>query len=585
MKTKIFTFLLGAFFLFSASAQKPTGEVVKASVAPEIDGVLDDVWAEANVYNIDVNFQTETPSLGQSGDTNFRILWDEASAGIYVFVTVADDNYFPFYVSNNGAGYENDKIETYWDVNFVLEDGGSATSPGHYQVAPDLALALESGAVTTGDDGVVHAFMVTNPSYVAEYFVPFSKLLNSDGGMFDGTSDFGFDVTVVDTDPDAPVRSRAVWANDGLRGAATESWNNLDEVGTMTLLEIGDKVYMETLEVADAAAITTDDGTVQMTAIIAPENTTNKFISWSVENESGRASISSTGVLTGIVDGTVRVIAKSTDGSFLEAETIVTISNQFVWSEEVNLIKNGNFKQVDANGRGEFWGGWTDASPAHTVAEGVSVHTPVGQDNNWNYQFSQEGFKAVPNTPYTLSFVAWADADRTFTVDFEDTANSVPIANRRYGFSADPRAVDGRSEWTFDVTTEPTRYTFDVTFDEITPTTVEKLQFMIGTLPTVTYIDSVSVISDVDMVEVVHAVSVPTTEASATVTVSPVPAVDVINVAGANANAAVEVYNSVGQKVAVAKAGANGDATIAVSSFAKGLYFVKTSGAVVKFVK
>lgn len=580
MKTKIFTFLLGAFFLFSASAQKPEGLVKKASVAPEIDGILDAVWAEANMYNIDVNFQTELPTLGSSGDTNFRILWHDA--GIYVFVTVADDHYFPAYVSGNGASYENDHVELYFDVNFVLEDGGGATTAGHHQIAPDLALAKENGLVTTGTDGVVHSFMVANPTYVAEYFVPFAKLVNSDGGVYDGTSDFGFDVTVVDRDPGDAARKRAVWANDGNRGPATESWANLDEVGIMKLDGVGDKVFMETLEIVAGGAITTDNGTLQMTVNITPENTTNKVISWSVENQSGRASINSAGVLTGIVDGDVKVIAKSTDGSYLEAETIVSISNQFVWSEEVNLIKNGNFKQVTAGGAAESWGGWVDASPAHTVVDGVSVHTPVGVGEIWRYQFTQVGFKAVPNVPYTYSFYAWADADRTILSSFEDPGTG----NIRYGASNHPAALANRAEWSFPITTVPTKYTFDVVFDQITATTTERLMFQLNQSNTPVYIDSVVLISNADWADVIDAVKVPTTDAPvAKVSVSPVPAVDVINIAGANANAAVEVYNSVGQKVAVAKADANGAAVVAVSSFAKGLYFVKTSGAVVKFVK
>jgi hypothetical protein len=176
-------------------------------------------------------------------------------------------------------------------------------------------------------------------------------------------------------------------------------------------------------------------------------------------------------------------------------------------------------------------------------------------------------------------------------VDFEDIATSAPITYNRYGFTtsefADPAQVRegvSRSQWQIPLGTEPVRYNLDVTFDEITETTVEKFVFQLGGNNIVTYIDSVSLTSVADL-EMADAVSVKEAAVAASVTVSPVPAVDVINVAGANANASVEVYNSVGQKVAVAKAGANGDATIAVSSFAKGLYFVKTSGAVVKFVK
>ena len=69
----------------------------KTSVAPLIDGVVDAVWAEATVYNIDQPFQTEVPTLGESGKTTWQALWN--AEGVYVLLKVTDDAFFPSYMA------------------------------------------------------------------------------------------------------------------------------------------------------------------------------------------------------------------------------------------------------------------------------------------------------------------------------------------------------------------------------------------------------------------------------------------------------------------------------------------------------
>jgi uncharacterized protein YjdB len=58
-----------------------------------------------------------------------------------------------------------------------------------------------------------------------------------------------------------------------------------------------------------AITITVDNGTLQMIATVLPEDATDKTVVWSVANGTGSASISSTGLLTAITDGTVIVKA------------------------------------------------------------------------------------------------------------------------------------------------------------------------------------------------------------------------------------------------------------------------------------
>jgi hypothetical protein len=60
-----------------------------------------------------------------------------------------------------------------------------------------------------------------------------------------------------------------------------------------------------------AITISTDNGTLQMSAHIDPHDATDQTVNWSVTNGTGSASINSTGLLTAITDGTVMVKATS----------------------------------------------------------------------------------------------------------------------------------------------------------------------------------------------------------------------------------------------------------------------------------
>ncbi|MFD1552061.1 hypothetical protein DNU06_00825 [Putridiphycobacter roseus] len=61
--------------------------------------------------------------------------------------------------------------------------------------------------------------------------------------------------------------------------------------------------------------INTQAGTLQMEAIVLPTNATNPNYTWNVNNATGYATISTTGILTGLGNGYVQVVATANDGS------------------------------------------------------------------------------------------------------------------------------------------------------------------------------------------------------------------------------------------------------------------------------
>ncbi|MFM7672496.1 MAG: Ig-like domain-containing protein [Bacteroidota bacterium] len=78
------------------------------------------------------------------------------------------------------------------------------------------------------------------------------------------------------------------------------------------------------------ATITTNGGTLQMIATISPANATNQNVTWSIVPGTGTASISATGLVTAISNGTVHAKAVSDANNSLKDSLQVTITNQVV---------------------------------------------------------------------------------------------------------------------------------------------------------------------------------------------------------------------------------------------------------------
>jgi uncharacterized protein YjdB len=94
--------------------------------------------------------------------------------------------------------------------------------------------------------------------------------------------------------------------------------------------------------------IKTDQGTLQMTALVLPDNATDTKVTWSVVNETGMATISPAGLLQAIANGTVMVVAEANDGSGIEDSLRVTISNQAaVLVSSITLSGAGGSTAID----------------------------------------------------------------------------------------------------------------------------------------------------------------------------------------------------------------------------------------------
>jgi uncharacterized protein YjdB len=569
------------------------GLVKKTDVAPKIDGEVDAVWENANTYNIVVPFRTEVATVGDAGETTWKALWD--AEGMYILVQVGDDNWLPYWAPGGGAnGYEYDKVELYFDTNQPRKDGkgGQAGTPGSTQIAPDSKDGGIDGELLTGTAYGVdykYAIKVSDPKYVAEYFIPWDILNDKDGVAFDKTGQMGFDVTVIDRDPGDPARKRVNWAN---AGAIDENWNNMDDAGIIMFDGASEVIMVEKIKVSGGNAITTNKGTLQLTATVEPADATSQKVKWVVENQTGEASVSKDGLVTAIKDGTVLVKAVATDGSFVEGKVTVTISGQVITKDDIwntfNKISNWNFSEPQTGQFPASWGGWIDlagmaAGAADPVTEDGVVAMRVGlatDANNWHYQLNQSNLTCAPFEPYTFKFKTWATADGTpCVVDFEDTSGN---NYNRYGASSDAEANGGRSEWHYTADIAPKWYTFHVTFDQMVDNTVQKVQWMNSLSNETIYLDSVLLVKDADLALKVNSLA----KDNSKVQLYPNPVQNELTVSKISvANSKVSVYNAIGQKM-IEKTANGTVAKFDVTNFRKGMYFVRFSdGTSEKFIK
>lgn len=239
---KIYSLLIVLLFVGSAFAQK-TAVIPFTATAPEIDGFLDEVWEERfpNAEAIDVNFQAEVPTIGES---KWWALYDNDN--FYVMVYVEDDNHYPGWESG-GNDYDYDKPEVYWDVNLGdLADGvgASANASGHYQQAAgfkedsyDTPISAAPASVGDRAPNGVYCYTLDGEGYYYEHAVPWANMPDKNGDATTvakiGESEIGFDITVIDQDEGVTtIRQRANWNN---AGAVDEAWNKMDDAGRVTL--------------------------------------------------------------------------------------------------------------------------------------------------------------------------------------------------------------------------------------------------------------------------------------------------------------------------------------------------------------
>ncbi|MBN1417017.1 MAG: Ig-like domain-containing protein [Bacteroidales bacterium] len=176
--------------------------------------------------------------------------------------------------------------------------------------------------------------------------------------------------TLADTASYAGIRKPGKWTYAIVNLPASDTGEVLDIcfkngvinqniLADITLTGWADLDLVEDFNITGAGGantITTDKGTLQMSAEALPAEATNKEFTWSVVNGTGIATISETGLLSAECNGTVYATATANDYGAYSEQYEVTLSNQTYLVVSVSVTSDGNTitqaggtKQMTAN--------------------------------------------------------------------------------------------------------------------------------------------------------------------------------------------------------------------------------------------
>ena len=167
-----------------------------------------------------------------------------------------------------------------------------------------------------------------------------------------------------------------------------------------------------------ATTITTNGGTLQLTATVSPANATNPAVTWSVINGSGSATISNTGLLTAVSNGTVTARATAQDGSDIFGDLVVTISNQ----GENNTNIGSHVYSID------YQNNLIGDVPANTSLDTftLNIFTPTGAQFT---VYQSNGVTPRVGSVFNLDKLIITAADgittRTYTINVDNTYPAV----------------------------------------------------------------------------------------------------------------------------------------------------------------
>jgi uncharacterized protein YjdB len=120
--------------------------------------------------------------------------------------------------------------------------------------------------------------------------------------------------------------------------------------GQLVITISGQVIPVTRIEIASSKGetiINTPNGTLQLSASITPANATNQTITWSIINLTGQATVSSSGLVTAVANGTVTARATANDGSGVFGDLTITITNQFVSVANITVSGEGGINAID----------------------------------------------------------------------------------------------------------------------------------------------------------------------------------------------------------------------------------------------
>jgi hypothetical protein len=257
-KVVVWTVCLSLMCVLSASAAVSTIidtilQVPMTTVAPEIDGEMDDVWMNITrtpmpIYCTD----NDPPEVWTDISSWFRVMWDEDA--YYFFGHVLDDEI----LTDSPNDYENDSWEIYFDADKLSEttyvDGNDFQWRYVYGEAPPYPAGLGAGEWMETDYGYEFELKIDAAD------VPFA---------LEADHIFGWEAQVNDRDG-TERENMTKWHEP-----SNDSWLNPSTFGTAILT---DRQVSDILDVPMTTVAPEIDGEMENAWLIAPEVSMNTYV-------------------------------------------------------------------------------------------------------------------------------------------------------------------------------------------------------------------------------------------------------------------------------------------------------------------
>jgi uncharacterized protein YjdB len=237
----------------------------------------------------------------------------------------------------------------------------------------DKAVISSTGLVTALDNGIVVARATANDGSavfgtlsitISNQVIPVSSIsvtaaggattISTDNGTLQLTANVlpanANNKTVtwsITSGPDKALISSTGLVTALANGTAVARATANDGSGVYGLftITISNQIILVTSIVVSATGgtttITTDGGTLQLSALVLPSNATNPAVTWSISNGTDKASITSTGLVTALDNGTAVARATAKDGSGTYGSLTMTISNQVITVTGISVTGAG----------------------------------------------------------------------------------------------------------------------------------------------------------------------------------------------------------------------------------------------------
>ena len=260
----------------------------------------------------------------------------------------------------------NDSIYSNWDFTPDTDNTGTSDDEdGYYwQMGTDRPLLYwyngSEGIKVGNDNGII-----TEPTVIEVNSITVkgegNKTTITDN---DGTLQMSVEVEPTDADKKEVTwsvnnESIATISDTGLltavnNGTVTVTATAKDGSGIKGQLDIeitGQVKLVNSITVkgeGNKTTITDNDGTLQMSVEVEPTDADKKEVTWSVNNES-IATISDTGLLTAVNNGTVTVTATAKDGSGIKGQLDIEITGQVKLVNSITVKGEGNKTTITDN--------------------------------------------------------------------------------------------------------------------------------------------------------------------------------------------------------------------------------------------